>query len=355
MTAIVLFLLFTCCAGAAGTITCSGTATTLSVSWAAVDATDLYYIALSETATSRPFALQTSPVPSVRLIDLVPSTSYYLTLRSHPSSEQIVWGWRPPASAPVLCTTAAERTDAPNALRRTNNVPSTRILSVEWQKAANQNGGAHPHSVGIRISSESEWQWEAANATTVHSWHGLQPGQYWEVVVRDEITGLLSEVQSMRTATEGTIHTTAYRISEFVFEPDFLENHDTANKIGISTYLTNGGAKNETEVMEGSNPGGADHEFNKCQSALAEICPGEKGGSFQCMACMDKHRAAVVKSCGNYTDANDYHGIGGWAIHYFCGIGWPESTFQQSPITEYCVEHLMASMQPPCSKKEKYE
>ena len=65
------------------------------------------------------------------------------------------------------------------------------------------------------------------------------------------------------------------------------------------------------------------------------------------MHCMDTHREAVVKSCGNYTDANDYHGVGGWAVHYFCGIGWPESTFQQSPVSEYCVEHQMAPQTDP--------
>ena len=104
---------------AAHSLSCTSSATSISVKWDAIEATDLYYVALSETATSRPFALQTSAAPSLRLIDLVPSTTYYLTLRSHPSSEQIVWGWRP-AAAPVRCSTTAERPDAPNSLRRTS-------------------------------------------------------------------------------------------------------------------------------------------------------------------------------------------------------------------------------------------
>jgi hypothetical protein len=146
----------------------------------------------------------------------------------------------------------------------------------------------------------------------------------------------------MRTATEGSIHTSAYRIAEFVFEPDFLQNHDTANKIGLPTYIQNGGAKNETTAMAGSNPGGKDHDFNDCQAALLEICPHSKGASFDCMHCMDANRDAVVQKCGNYTDQNSVHVYGGWAVHYYCGIGWPESTFQQSPLSEYCVEHLPA-------------
>jgi hypothetical protein len=61
------------------------TATTLLVSWGAEDATDMYYVALAKDAASRPLALQTCAVPSLKLVDLVPGTSYWITVRSHPS------------------------------------------------------------------------------------------------------------------------------------------------------------------------------------------------------------------------------------------------------------------------------
>jgi hypothetical protein len=227
-------------------LTCSATATTLTVSWPAVDATDLYYIALSEKELSRPFALQTSPGPSTRLIDLVPSTQYYLSLRSHPSSEQIVWGWRPSSVSPVLCTTTAERVDAPHALRRTNASPSERSIGLIW-KPANQSKA---HSIGIRVAGESEWQWDSSDEPQAHTWHDLKPGESWEAIVRDERTGMLSEMQHFRTATAGSIHTTAYRIAEFVFEPDFLENHDAASKIGMPTYIQNGEAVSRRLVAQ---------------------------------------------------------------------------------------------------------
>ena len=50
----------------------------------------------------RPLALQTSAVPSLTLIDLVPGAKYYLSVRSHPAENNIVWGWRE-ATDPVLC------------------------------------------------------------------------------------------------------------------------------------------------------------------------------------------------------------------------------------------------------------
>lgn len=50
-------------------------------------------------------------VPEITLIDLVPSTEYYLSVRSHPSENNIVWGWRESLDAPKLCTTTATLTD----------------------------------------------------------------------------------------------------------------------------------------------------------------------------------------------------------------------------------------------------
>lgn len=36
-----------------------------------------------------------------------------------------------------------------------------------------------------------------------------------------------------------------------------------------------------------------------------------------------------------------------WAEHWFCGAGWPGSTFQRSPMTSYCVEHASAPQTDP--------
>ena len=36
-----------------------------------------------------------------------------------------------------------------------------------------------------------------------------------------------------------------------------------------------------------------------------------------------------------------------FVLTFYCGIGWPGSSFQRSPITEYCVEHLAAPQTDP--------
>eukprot|EP01052_Picozoa_sp_SAG31_P044077 SAG31_NODE_7557_length_1655_cov_1.075835_2_plen_104_part_00 len=44
--------------------------------------------------------------------------AYYLAVRSHPAAEaSVVWGWREPIGAPLKCSTAAVRTDAPHGAR----------------------------------------------------------------------------------------------------------------------------------------------------------------------------------------------------------------------------------------------
>ena len=68
-------------------------------------------------------------------------------------------------------------------------------------------------------------------------------------MVKDSATGLVSEPLHMRTASAGALHSTAYRIAEFTFEPDFLENHDAANKECMPIYVQNGGGVNETAKM----------------------------------------------------------------------------------------------------------
>ena len=84
--------------------------------------------------------------------------------------------------------------------------------------------------------------------------------------------------------------------------------------------------------------------MDECLARLGSVCEADRAESFTCMACADSNRAAVTAACGNFSDGDDHNG---WAVHYFCGIGWPGSSFQRSPITEYCVEHLPAPQTDP--------
>jgi hypothetical protein len=251
------------------------TETTIDVRWDAVDATDVYYVSISSNATTRPLALQTTDVPQVTLIDLNPGMTYYLGVRSHPSVNDIVWGWRAPTST-VSCTTASRRRDRPHALRRVGDAPSERSILVAWERALGEETGspvlstrvssgpaaravrAAPreragatgdarvrgdgfecggsgcaHEVGVRLLGPyarpaEPWVWEASSEPLAHELGGLRSGEWYEVAVRDA-AGQMSEPLRARTAAAGALHTVAYRISEYSFDVDFLENHDGAN------------------------------------------------------------------------------------------------------------------------------
>lgn len=226
---------------------CSGaTATTLQVSWAEEPLTDLYYVQLSDPSitASTPYALQTTAMPSMTLIDLVPDTEYTLSVRSHPSDFNIVWGWRL-AGASFKCKTTAERADAPSQLRRVGDSPHESEIALRWSPV----DGAAAHAVGTRLADEGgAWRWEPADTPAAHTARSLASGQRYEVAVRDEATGIISEPLLMRTAAPGVIYTAPYRISEYTFDVDFLQNHDTGTKESIAIYVQNGGGYSEADV-----------------------------------------------------------------------------------------------------------
>ena len=84
-----------------------------------------------------------------------------------------------------------------------------------------------------------------------------------------------------------------------------------------------------------------------CVARLGELCPAERASGWPCMACADAHRAELLSTCGNFSDADDVQDSGRWGEHWFCGSGWPGSTFQRSPMTSYCVEHAIAPQTDP--------
>ena len=134
----------------------------------------------------------------------------------------------------------------------------------------------------------------------------------------------------MRTAAPGVIYTAPYRISEYTFDVDFLQNHDTGTSESIAIYVQNGGGYSEAD---GAKKAGGNHTMDECLKTLESVCPADeyRGTSFNCTACADKHRAAVTEGCGTWSDAD---GSDGWFVHFYCGVGWPGSSFQRSPITQ---------------------
>ena len=82
------------------------------------------------------------------------------------------------------------------------------------------------------------------------------------------------------------------------------------------------------------------HRWPTCQSTLAAVCPHSRGAAFQCMRCADTHRQQLEQACGPWSDDDTLKGEGSFGVHWYCGIGWPESVAEEGPITEYCVERL---------------
>ena len=327
-----------------GMLSCgNATATALTVTWAPVDATDLYYVALASSATARPAALQTATGTSLLFDDLYPDRDYWLTLRSHSSTEPVpeVWGWRPATGESLRCRTARENTAAPHHLRRRGESAHPTELSLTWAAAAAGGGGGQAgYSIGARRTranpggsthsgqlQASSWRWTAAAAaSTAGTLRELPPGTVWEVVVRDEATGAVSEPLTMRTAAAGSRHTVAWRASEYTFDVDFLQNHDAADARTLPIYLQYSGAINESCYSgDPTHPGSVQCNSNgpACIEKLSTLCAAERGNGFACMACADAHRAEIAAMCGNITNMDDVQDTGLWGEHWFCGTGWP--------------------------------
>ena len=114
---------------------------------------------------------------------------------------------------------------------------------------------------------DSRWVWELvlappdvgtnADATDMphhverlHTLRNLAAGAAYEVVVRVNrgvgggVDGggggerrKVSDPERFRTSATGATHTTAYRISEYTFDVDFLENHDAASPLAMPVYV----------------------------------------------------------------------------------------------------------------------
>jgi hypothetical protein len=81
-------------------------------------------------------------------------------------------------------------------------------------------------------------------------------------------------------------------------------------------------------------------KWQSCQASLQALCPNGRGASFNCLDCMNSNRDAVTAACGDWSMQDTTEGEGSYSVHWYCGVGWPESTAEEGPITEYCVEYL---------------
>ena len=131
-----------------------------------------------------------------------------------------------------------------------------------------------------------------------------------------------------------------YRVSEYSFSVDFLANHDAASVEAMPLYLMTCDPSGDCAPWSVAD---LTDRWASCQAALASeaVCGAEpvgRGAGFACMDCMEAHRSAVTEACGEWTSEDSLSGEGSFAVHWYCGVGWPESTAEEGPITEYCVE-----------------
>lgn len=228
---------------------------------------------------------RTSANTSVTIIDLMPSTTYYVSLRSHPASEPtIAWapGWRP-LSASVSCTTAP----APVifGVNRAGGLAETSIsitfhvdTAASMMRAALRGSVIDPSNFDVGVVrmpsfqlAESMGAWDithdrytwlrgeavvvatqdttnqvadSSSAMLSANISGLEPASTYFVVVRMTTAEngtttpfQASDPEMMRTASQGMLYTVTHRISEYAMDVDFLENHDSASVEAMPLYF----------------------------------------------------------------------------------------------------------------------
>jgi hypothetical protein len=137
--------------------------------------------------------------------------------------------------------------------------PHHDLVELEWQAAAAPTAvpKATTH-VGWRVVGTGDafvWRPVATTGTSASTStpHSTTTGKYvlsglqapngkaraFEVVVQEtshQGKKASSAPVIVRTSTVGAVHTLVYRIAEFQFEPDFLDNHDGASKLSMPVY-----------------------------------------------------------------------------------------------------------------------
>jgi hypothetical protein len=321
---------------------------------------DRYAVALAASGSARPFELQLAEATTgMTLIDLLPSTTYHLQLRAHRANETLGWGWSDVGSA-VTCSTAASAPGAARSLRRRAPPASSSAVALEWDEPSLDGAVSRPitYEVGVRPRGSAAWSWSAATggrtSHTVHYKHGAasaDAGGWHEASVRAVPSGITSEIYPFRIEQDDLIHTEVFRISEFQFDVDFLDDHNGADALAMPLFLGFGTINESSAGRHGGGPRNLTAIIDECSETVDKLCPGLRGtgqttpeptGCMEC-ALSDAHHAAVAAACGNETD--DFPGFS--PLKWFCGVGFPESTWQRSPTAKYCVSHLPAPQTDP--------
>lgn len=332
----------------------NATSNSVVVNWASIAGSDVYYVALTASPSPplQPFTIQTSATTYAEVIDLLPNKEFYVTVYAHPQTADLVWDWKQ-VTMPSACSTLAVKRTVPHTLRREGSLALDSI-NVSWQAPLDSPlNGFLRHEIGHTQKVENArgggvWTWQEIpshenNARLV----GLVPDSTYLVRVRavsvsstkgvEVETNHASDSIELRTGPLVGNYSQVYRISEYQFQPDFLDNHDAGDIDSIPIYVMDHNPITTASISP---------HWDQCEAALPKILPGMHGEGLPCLEYAAKHkRDEITAACGNFSTKDDFVG---WDVHWYCGTGWPESVVMSSPMTEYCVHHL------PAPTSEKY-
>lgn len=343
-------------ASAAAEISCESlSSSALKVSFPCVSATDLYYVAIFATkvdavaTTPKPAAIVTTVNCSTVLEDLVPSTTYYLRIRSHPSrAPSVVWGWRNYSSPVRPCTTMA----APAYALHRHGALEPHQLGLQWHINAGHRvdlasrevtpvwrrmlSSTTATALGRPLDTIDSNVWQEATpepanglANSVATVTGLDPGSSYVIVLRGPNGTALSDPVRFRTGMVGSSYETVYRVAEETHDIDLLLNHNAGDLQGEAAFLSDSGNYKLTPQQIAND---------SCAQALNRThC---RPGSADCMACAgsvwvngtDQVADAVRKQCSNPSlpFPTDNKAAENW-----CGDGFSFFDWSLTPVTEY--------------------
>lgn len=356
----------------------------LNISWACVDATDMYFVGIfgsPAAATAKPpqpLALVTTAGCSLALDDLLPSTTYYLRVRSHPSAAPSpVWGWRDYQPGVLSCSTKASPA---LVLARTGPLASDH-LGLSWAAVADGHRlAAAAGGVTVKWTRVSEertelaaalagqpsagWEHELAVDSSVdggvRSWrgtasldarHGLVTGSTYVVRLESTASGEpLADPVRFATSSAGVAHQRVYRVSEGTTEVDLLLNHNAGDLLGEAGFLSDSGNFVLSKAQLAADPcAQALTKYTTCQpqaaggsGRLRRPSQAADWRSSRCLACVAAAWARSSAVRAQCSDPARPFPIDNKVAEDWCHHGFSFFDWRATPVSEYCVARTAA-------------
>jgi hypothetical protein len=247
---------------------------------------------LPDDPLHRPSVFLTSSVPSVTVDDLFAGRVYEFRTRRHNSTlPSRVWGWGN-WSTPWSCRTATLPLGAPAQIWAPGPVASDTI-SVKWiwpSEQTHPNLPDHHRHHRQTISILVRWSW-SHGTRAAHRPTGNALGGTTTIAAQDEptlqIVGLApastylvtvgaSDAVRLRTSAAGIVHTEVFRVSEGTHDIDLLENHNSGDRLGEASFLTDSSNFPVPWQIMRTNP---------CAAALNRTSCTPRGGA-ACETCL---------------------------------------------------------------------